>query len=127
MTIPEREREHAPQVLHATVAEALVGGEDDFGIAPRGEGPAGRLQARAQVAKVVDLAIEDDVAATVGARHRLLAGDEVDDGQAGHTETDTLLDVLAVRVGATVAETLEHPRQQRCRRIADVSGDTTHS
>src|SRR4029079_13708059 len=55
----------------AALAPLLVGSEDDLGVAARAEDPAFRLQLGAQLAKVVDLAVEHDPGLAIGAGHRL--------------------------------------------------------
>src|ERR1043165_2885530 len=52
-----------------------------------GEGVAAGFEFGAQFEVVVNLSVEDDPEATVGARHRLVAGGrEVDDGEAAEAE-----------------------------------------
>src|SRR2546425_1124360 len=127
--VPEREREHAAQVLDAEVTVTLVGGQDHLGVARRGERPARRGEPGAKLAEVVDLAVEDDVELAVGARHRLTTGDEIDDGKPCHAEPDArtiVADPRPLVVGAAMLQRPQHGRERARGNAADVAGDAAH-
>src|SRR5262249_37937678 len=117
------------QMRHAGVAVTLIGREDDFGVARRGERAAGRREPATKLAEVVDLPVEDDVQMAVGARHRLPTGDEIDDGEPGHTESDTRAiggQPNAVVVGTAMLQRPQHGGQRARGDAPDVAGDTAH-
>src|SRR2546425_2996161 len=58
--VPDREREHATQPLHALRAVLLVEMQDRLGVALSGERMSPRDQHAPELAEVVDLAVEDD-------------------------------------------------------------------
>ena len=58
--VPDREREHAAQVLDAGVAPLLVGVDDRLGVGARAVAVAGGFELGPDVGVVVDLAVEDD-------------------------------------------------------------------
>ena len=66
--VDEREREHAVEALERARAPALERGEHDLGVRARAERVARALELGAQLAEVVDLAVEDERA---GRRRRI--------------------------------------------------------
>ena len=75
--------------LDAVGAVLLVEVDDDLGVAVRARsGGPRRSSSRAQLAEVVDLAVEDDDDRAVLVEDRLVAGLEVDDAQALDAEAD---------------------------------------
>ena len=58
--VPDREREHAAQVLDAAVAPLFVGVDDGLGVRPGAIAMAGASRLAADLGVVVDLAVEDD-------------------------------------------------------------------
>ena len=60
VAIPQREREHAAEALHARFAPRLPRVDDDLGVAAGAEHVAERCQLRDQRLVVVDLAVVDD-------------------------------------------------------------------
>ena len=107
--------------------QCLPGVDDDLGVATGAEHVAQRLQFGAQLAEVVDLAVEhhDDVAVLVD--HRLLAGGEVDDRQAAVAEADAGLDVQLALVGAAVVLGLVHARAAAAGRSSRVAASIENS
>ena len=81
-------------------APLLVGVDDDFGVGRRVEAVAGGLELAAQLAEVVDLAVEDDPDRAVLVVDRLVAGREVDDAQPAHAERHALVHPHALIVRA---------------------------
>src|SRR6185312_17217187 len=69
--IPEDERPHAVQPLHAIVTPEAIGLQDHLGIRVVGhEARAERDQFPPQLCEVVDLAVEDDSDLAIGGPHR---------------------------------------------------------
>ena len=119
------------QVAHAVGAVLLVEVDDHLGVALRGERWPRALQLRAQLAVVVDLAVQDDDDRAVLVEDRLVAGLEVDDAQALDAEARAPAMMEPARVRAAVLEPRAHAREQlRVDRLAvgaDLSDDSAHS
>ena len=108
-TVPEREGEHPVAALHEVVAELFVGVNDHFGVGRRSKAMTARLELAPQLAKVVDLAVEDDPDAAVFVGDRLVSPADVDDREAAHGEADMArILVTAVAVRAPVHDRLVH-------------------
>ena len=107
--VPQREGEHAAEALDARRAPRFPRVHDDLGVAARAEHVAERLQFGHQRPVVVDLAVVDDDHTAVLVEERLLAGREIDDGQAPMAEADTRRDVQPALVGAAVVLPFVHP------------------
>jgi hypothetical protein len=110
--IPEREREHAAEVRDAGLAPFLPGMDDDLGVGCGAEAVAARAEGIAQLAEIVNLAVVDDDHRAVLVEHRLGAGREVDDRQAGVREPDARRHVHALAVGTAVRLGPVHPVEQ---------------
>ena len=80
--VPDREGEHPAQPAHAVRTPAGVGGQHGLGVGLAAPGDAGAGELGAQLAKVVDLAVQHDDVAAVGRDHRLVAAR----GQVEHGE-----------------------------------------
>ena len=106
--IGDREREHAVEALDAGVAVLLVGVDDGFGVGLGAERWPRASQVAAQLAVVVDLAVEDDPDRAVLVGHRLLAAGAVDDGQAPVAERHPRRVKVAAAVGAAMVEPVGH-------------------
>jgi hypothetical protein len=80
---------------------------------------------RAQLAVVVDLAVQDDVQAAVLVGDRLVAALDVDDRQAPAAETGRTPDVEALVVGTAVRDRRGHRAQllEPCPPTADLTAD----
>src|SRR6266850_1435326 len=76
-----------------------------------------RFELGAQLAEVVDLAVEHDPDGTVLVVDRLMAGREIDDAQAPHAERDALVDEHAFIVGAAMADHVAHAVDERARLV----------
>ena len=117
--VPERDREDAVQLLHERLAVLLVEVGQHLAVAARVHPVAPLLEPLAQLAVVVDLAVEDrhDVARLV--EERLLAVLGIDDREAPHSEAHVRVEVLALAVRPAV----RHPRHHRAHQVAvDLAG-----
>ena len=72
--VPQREREHAAEAVHAAFSPLLVAVDDDLRVGAGPEAMAGRRQLRAHLGEVVDLAVEHDPHGAVFVGQRLIAG-----------------------------------------------------
>ena len=79
--VPDGQGEHAVEMLEEVRPLVLVEVDDHFGVAVRAEAMAGAFQPPAQLAEVVDFAVEDDPDRAVFVRQRLLPAGQVDDRQ----------------------------------------------
>src|SRR4026209_1640904 len=77
--IPNREREHAAEVIDEMLAVILVEMDQAFGIRAGAEHVAAAFECVTQLSVVVDLAVEDDPDAAIFIRDRLAPGVETDD------------------------------------------------
>lgn len=66
LLVPDGEREHAAQAVEHAFAPCQIAREQDFGVGVGLELPALRLELAAQIAVVVDLAVEHDGEAPLG-------------------------------------------------------------
>ena len=85
---------------------------------------AARFKVSAQLAIVVNLAIENHRDAAVFIESGLFAGEEIDDCEASHPERDAVIDKIAFGVGTAMLHAIAHRAQQfftavrrRCARI----------
>src|SRR5207302_11261533 len=107
--VPERERPHAVEALHAAFAPLAVGGEDDLGVSRAAEAVALRFELAPQLSVVVDLAVVNQLERAVLARERLVSRlAQVDDREPAKAERDTLGGIGAGAVGAAVVELRRH-------------------
>src|SRR6185437_4138525 len=102
--IPDRKGEHAAQALHAALAPLGVGVQQHLGVAVARECVALLLELGAQLAEIVDLAVEGEREAGLLVVHRLRGADRVDDREAAMPEprarslgSRDLGDAMAVR------------------------------
>ena len=82
--------------------------QEDLGVGVRGKAPPALFQLFAQLAVVIDLAVENDLIPAIGAGHRLSSGlREVDDGQPAVSQADA---AIVGKPGAgTVGTARAHP------------------
>ena len=106
--VPQRKREHARQMGDAVSAPFLPGMDDDFGIRLRDEAMALELKLVATDFKIVDFAIEDDANRTVGAEHRLIAGDKINDSQPPVAKANAGRKVETVAIRAAMRDGIGH-------------------
>jgi len=121
------EGEHAPQAGDRPLAVLLVGVQDRLGVRVGGEGVAARHELGAQLAVVVDLAVEDDRHRSILVEDRLPSPREVDDAESPHPQADPPLDVEPLRVGAAVDYSLAHAVEQLGLDRADIADHDTDS
>jgi len=89
----------------------------DFGVGGAAEGMTSLLEISAQLAIVIDFAVQDYGDAVVFVEYRLLSGDEVDDCEPPHSERDTCGDEQALGVRAAMSHPLAHCMEQLLRAI----------
>ena len=106
--VPQRDREHAPQVLDERRPPLLVQMDQHLRVALRGEPVSRALEPLAQLAVVVDLAVLHDLDAAVLVADRLVRALQVDDRQPPRGQRHGVLDELARAVGPAVDERLVH-------------------
>src|SRR6185503_17844534 len=96
--VPERDREHPAQVLDEALAVLLVEVRHELDVADTAKRVPLRLEVGAELAIVVELAVDDgdDVAALV--RDRLVTGLQVDDREPPHREPRALSEPATVPV-----------------------------
>ena len=111
--VPQREGEHALQVLEHAHAVLAIGVEQRLSVAVGAEGMAARLQLAPQRGEVVDLAVEHARELAVGGAHRLRAAGDVDDRQAPEAERERPVAVVAFVVRTAVLKTSGHVLQHR--------------
>ena len=132
LTLVDREREHALQASDAVGAPGVVCLEDDLGVAAGKKPVAERDEFVAQLAVIVDAAVEDDVEAEVWVRHRLLRLlAEIDHLQAAVTQRDAVEHQAALAVRPARGQLVGHASEQRLVN-SSVSGriepsDTAHT
>src|SRR4249920_2048828 len=74
IALPQRKGEHALEALHAIRAPGVIRFQDDFGVAVGEEAITLALQLRAQLAEIIDAAVESDSEPKLVVGHRLLRG-----------------------------------------------------
>jgi hypothetical protein len=121
--VPEREREHTPQLSDELRAVLLVEVDEHFGVALGGEPMAAPLETVPELAVVVDLAVLDDMDRPVFVSDWLIAAFEIDDGKAPRGERHGPVDDAPFAVWATVTEGLAHRRERSRVDPGPVEGD----
>ena len=107
--VPDGEREHAAQPLHALRPVLFVEMQDDLGVALSGEHVSLRDQPTPELAVVVDLAVEDDDLRVVFVEDRLSSARQIDDAEPSHPEADVAVHVGALVVRPPMTNRLAHP------------------
>ena len=127
--VPERKGEDAVEVPHAVEAVLLVRMHDHLAVRVRRPAVAASLEALAQLAVVVDLAVDDRGHAAVLGVERLIAARDVDDGQPGVSQRERPDAPQRIAIRTAVAQRLDHPLRRvlarRAGRIEDCS-DPAH-
>src|SRR5690606_1103943 len=88
ISVPERERELAVQLLDEAIAELLVQMDDDLGIGARIEAVPLGFERAAQLDVIEDFAVVDDPDRLVLVVDRLRAAFEIDDAEPGVAEAN---------------------------------------
>src|SRR5262249_50569034 len=107
--VPARQGEHPGQIGHEVFSVLLVRVDEDLGVRLRRESMPALLQARAQLAKVVDLAVEDRMNGPRLVRDGLPPAGQIDDAEAGCTARGPLVAVVAPLVGAAMTPRRHQP------------------
>jgi hypothetical protein len=137
--VPQRDAEHAAKAPERVFAPRLVRMHDRLGVARRVEAVPERLELGAELAIVVDLAVEDDPDRAGLVVDRLPPAGQIDDAQATHAEAHAGADMDAFVIRAAVPDHLAHAvhevelrflprRRQRPAALGDVgkTGYSTH-
>jgi hypothetical protein len=111
--IPDRQPEHPAQPADRRLAPLLVGVHDGLGVGVRVEAVAGRFERRAQLAVVVDLAVEDDPDRPVFVVDRLMAGRQIDDAEPPHADAGPLFNQETLVVRAAMPDGVAHRVDER--------------
>ena len=138
LAVPQREGKHADRAFDRGFdAPKRAGFQQHLGVGIAAHGMAGRLQLAADVAVVVDFAVEGDDEAPVGRMHRLrAAGTEIDDGEPALTQRHAALglDPDVAGVGTAMPHRLDHGLADRAQRVSrrrrapiDHPGNAAHS
>ena len=106
--------------------------DDDFGVGMGAEDVAERFQFGNQLLEIVDFAIEHDDHRAVLVEQRLLAGRQVDDGQAPVSQPHAGFQMQAAFVGAAMKLGVVHAMQQFARNVVlaakiENTGDAAHT
>ena len=118
IALPDREGEHPVKTLNAAWSPFLVGFEDDFGVAPGEEPIAFGRKIAAQLAKIIDAAVEDDGKAQFRIDHRLLRRRrEIDNAEPSMTERDATLRECAAGVRSARPHSRHHRGEQTAGRV----------
>ncbi len=109
--------------MDAVVAPLLVRVHDGFGVGPGAVPVAVRLELRAEVGVVVDLAVEDDLHRAVLVAERLRAGGKIDDAEPPVSERGMAVGPGAGAIRSAVREDVAHRGQPgEVRRLQPFSG-----
>ena len=103
---------------------------DDLGVGAAAEGDALALEAGAQIAVVVDLAVEDDDQPAVRRSHRLVPGRrQIDDGQPAEAERHARrrVDEIAGVVGAAMRQRRGHRTDVTAQRVLGAAAGPPHA
>src|SRR2546422_268172 len=111
--VPDGKREVAQQVLRATLAPALVGGEDELSVRDR----AGRTEHGAEVGAVVDARVRREDERAVGARER---GEEIEQVGLEPVVSDVVLGEQLVPQGGDADGLLDEGPDARANPIEGV-------
>src|SRR4051812_20349260 len=104
---------------------------DHLGIAAGCEVVARARQLLAQLTKVIDLAVKDQLDHAILVGHRLVAAGQIDNRQAAHSHTNMLADIKAIAIRPTMMDRMIHSLDQaalnRARPIGmQMPTDTAH-
>src|SRR5450432_65541 len=110
--IPNHEREHAAEVLHAVATVFFVEMDDGFGVAVGAVYVAARLHFLAGVLVVVDFAVIDDPDIAGFVRQGLVTGLDVDDDETAHGDAHVAVEEKAFIIRTAVGDLAVHRGQR---------------
>src|SRR6266478_1001133 len=114
--------------MFGTVGAVLIVSVNDcFGVAVGIKGVAQLLKLVAELAIVVDFAVENNPGGAVLVMNWLRATGEVDDGQPPHPQAYGAVEIEAVVIGSTVTHGVCHARQQRTVNIQSVTTNNSYN
>src|SRR3981081_125499 len=102
------EGEHAAQLLNAVGSHLLIEVNNNFGIRLRVEAMTAALEFSAEFGKIIDFPVVDNPRTPVFVKHRLMTAGKVNNAEAPHSETGTVLNEDTFIVGATVDDAVAH-------------------
>ncbi len=108
VVVPDCDGEHPAQMLHAVVAILFVGMHDGFGIAVCAEAVTPARQFFAQLAMVVDLAVEDDQDALIFIEDWLASAGHIYDRKSAHAQRNAVAHPDALLVWTAMANHRAH-------------------
>src|SRR6516162_3984427 len=111
--VPNREPEHPAEPLDCRRAPLLVRVHNRFRIGCGVEAVAGLFELPAQLAIVVNLAVEDDPHGPILVVDRLVACGQVNDAQPAHPYAAALADERPLIVRTTMRDRSAHPGDER--------------
>ena len=111
-TVPKRDREHAPQLGEAGLAELFIQVDDSLRVRPCPERVAAREVPAVQLFEVVNLSVEHDPDRLVLIRERLAAAFDVDDGESSVRQAQRAATVETLVIGPTMADGIGHGFQR---------------
>ena len=124
VAVPNGDREHAVQTAQARRAVNGKCVDKALGIRICPEDTTARLQAAAELAVVIDFAVEDDREPALVGGDGLVPMLEVDDAEAAHCKRHMAVDELASIVRPTMLERIPHPAEPARIRETIVSVET---
>ena len=129
--VPDREREHAAEPVHALLAPLFIGVDNGLGVGLRPVGVSVRLELLAHLGVVVDLAVEHHPHRAVLVRQRLLPRAQIDDAETAVREGGLCVAMQPPFVGAPVRDDVAHPHGARRRVLIEPvdcndSSDSAH-
>jgi hypothetical protein len=111
-------------------AVSIVGVNDCLGIAVCVKGVTEFFEFLAQLAVVIDFAVENYPGGAVLVVNRLLSALKIDDGQPAHTQANRSIEVEPVVVRAPMTNGFAHPSQQSFVNVSSITPNdscyTTH-
>src|SRR5689334_418513 len=95
-------------MLDTGFAPFLPACENHFRVRPGLKSVAAMLELRAQLAKIVNLSIEDQTGRTIWAKHGLVTCNEVNDCEASVSKSNSRYKVIAIAVWPPVGNGVRH-------------------
>src|SRR5437762_3196671 len=107
--VPDRKHEHATQMFWTITTVAVPRVHYRFCIAVGVENVAELFQFLAQLAIVVDLAVEDDPRGVILIVDWLLAALQIDDREAAHAQAHWTIEIESALIGTAMTNRFAHP------------------